>query len=638
MYANDDSLYIPVEKIDRITKFSGKEGSRLVVNKLGTTDWQKKNNKIRKKLNDIAGDLIKVSAEREAMKGFSFSIEDENQVIFDNNFAYYETDDQLKAINSIKKEMERPKPMDMLLCGDVGYGKTEVAFRAMFKAVNNGKQVAYLCPTTVLSIQQYKSALERFSSFPVNISLLNRFVSIKDQKLILEKLANGSIDIVFGTHRLLGNDVVFKDLGLLVIDEEQRFGVTHKEKIKKCKSNIDVLTLSATPIPRTLQMSMTGVRSLALIETPPAQRYPIQTYVMEENDIIVRDAIYKELSRNGQVFVLYNRVESIENKVRNIKRLVPEAKIDIAHGQMEKGQIEKKMLDFTEHKFDVLVCTTIIETGIDIPNANTLIILNADKFGLSQLYQIRGRIGRSNKIGYAYLMYDGNKVLNENASKRLETIKEFTELGSGFKIAMRDLSIRGAGDILGREQSGFIDAIGIDLYLKMLNEEIRKLKGEENVDDTDNVNNMPLINIETHISDSYVSDVDLKIEIHKMINTVDSYNKMEKVKKELIDRFGNISENIEIYMYEEWFEKLASRLGITDVKQNCSFIDITLPENVLKFIDVSDLFVMAYNVSRHFRFTTSKNNVHIILDIVNLEKHFLIYLIEFFDKVANYVK
>ena len=638
MYANDDSLYIPVEKIDRITKFSGKEGSRLVVNKLGTTDWQKKKNKIRKKLNDIAGDLIKVSAEREAMKGFSFSIEDENQVIFDNNFAYSETDDQLKAINSIKKEMERPKPMDMLLCGDVGYGKTEVAFRAMFKAVNNGKQVAYLCPTTVLSIQQYKSALERFSSFPVNISLLNRFVSIKDQKLILEKLANGSIDIVFGTHRLLGNDVVFKDLGLLVIDEEQRFGVTHKEKIKKCKSNIDVLTLSATPIPRTLQMSMTGVRSLALIETPPAQRYPIQTYVMEENDIIVRDAIYKELSRNGQVFVLYNRVESIENKVRNIKRLVPEAKIDIAHGQMEKGQIEKKMLDFTEHKFDVLVCTTIIETGIDIPNANTLIILNADKFGLSQLYQIRGRIGRSNKIGYAYLMYDGNKVLNENASKRLETIKEFTELGSGFKIAMRDLSIRGAGDILGREQSGFIDAIGIDLYLKMLNEEIRKLKGEENVDDTDNVNNMPLINIETHISDSYVSDVDLKIEIHKMINTVDSYNKMEKVKKELIDRFGNISENIEIYMYEEWFEKLASRLGITDVKQNCSFIDITLPENVLKFIDVSDLFVMAYNVSRHFRFTTSKNNVHIILDIVNLEKHFLIYLIEFFDKVANYVK
>ena len=638
MYANDDSLYIPVEKIDRITKFSGKEGSRLVVNKLGTTDWQKKKNKIRKKLNDIAGDLIKVSAEREAMKGFSFSIEDENQVIFDNNFAYSETDDQLKAINSIKKEMERPKPMDMLLCGDVGYGKTEVAFRAMFKAVNNGKQVAYLCPTTVLSIQQYKSALERFSSFPVNISLLNRFVSIKDQKLILEKLANGSIDIVFGTHRLLGNDVVFKDLGLLVIDEEQRFGVTHKEKIKKCKSNIDVLTLSATPIPRTLQMSMTGVRSLALIETPPAQRYPIQTYVMEENDIIVRDAIYKELSRNGQVFVLYNRVESIENKVRNIKRLVPEAKIDIAHGQMEKGQIEKKMLDFTEHKFDVLVCTTIIETGIDIPNANTLIILNADKFGLSQLYQIRGRIGRSNKIGYAYLMYDGNKVLNENASKRLETIKEFTELGSGFKIAMRDLSIRGAGDILGREQSGFIDAIGIDLYLKMLNEEIRKLKGEENVEDTDNVNNMPLINIETHISDSYVSDVDLKIEIHKMINTVDSYNKMEKVKKELIDRFGNISENIEIYMYEEWFEKLASRLGITDVKQNCSFIDITLPENVLKFIDVSDLFVMAYNVSRHFRFTTSKNNVHIILDIVNLEKHFLIYLIEFFDKVANYVK
>lgn len=638
MYANDDSLYIPVENIDRITKFSGKEGSRLVVNKLGTSDWQKKKNKIRKKLNDIAGDLIKVSAERETMRGFAFNIEDESQVIFDNNFAYSETDDQIKAINSIKKEMERPKPMDMLLCGDVGYGKTEVAFRAMFKAVNNGKQVAYLCPTTVLSMQQYKSALERFSSFPVNIALINRFVSVKEQKSIIEKLANGSVDIVFGTHRLLGNDVVFKDLGLLVIDEEQRFGVTHKEKIKKCKSNIDVLTLSATPIPRTLQMSMTGVRSLALIETPPAQRYPIQTYVMEENDIIVRDAIYKELSRNGQVFVLYNRVESIEAKVRNIKKLVPEAKIDIAHGQMEKGQIEKKMLDFTEHKFDVLVCTTIIETGIDIPNANTLIIFNADKFGLSQLYQIRGRIGRSNKIGYAYLMYDGNKILNENASKRLETIKEFTELGSGFKIAMRDLSIRGAGDILGREQSGFIDAIGIDLYLKMLNEEIRKLKGEENIEEVDNENNMPLINIETHISDSYVSDADLKIEIHKMINTIDSYKKMNDVKKELIDRFGKINENMEIYMYEEWFEKLANRLGIRDVKQNRSFIDIKLPENILKFIDVSDLFVMAYNVSESFRFTSNKDSVHIILDTVNLDKHFLVYLMEFFDKVANYVK
>ena len=637
IYAGDDVLYIPVENIDRISKFSGKDGGRVLISKLGSNDWKKKKSKIRSRLNDIAGDLIKVSAEREAMKGFAFNIEDENQVIFDSEFAYTETADQVKAINQIKHEMELPKPMDLLLCGDVGYGKTEVAFRAMFKAVNNGKQVAYLCPTTILSIQQYKNALERFASFPVNIAILNRFVSLKEQNIIKNGLLNGKIDIVFGTHRLLGNDVIFKDLGLLVVDEEQRFGVSHKEKIKKCKSNIDVLTLSATPIPRTLQMSMTGVRSLALIETPPAQRYPVQTYVMEENDVVLKDAIYKELSRKGQVFVLFNSVEKIEEKVYSIKKLVPEARIDFAHGRMDKGQIENKMISFTEYKFDVLVCTTIIETGIDIPNANTLIIFDADKFGLSQLYQIRGRIGRSNKIGYAYLMYKKNKILGEVASKRLETIKEFTELGSGFKIAMRDLSIRGAGDILGREQSGFIDSIGIELYLKMLNEEIKKVKGET-VHVEENINSKPLINIETHIDDNYVMDTDLKIEIHKLINTVDSYQKLEEVKKILNDRFGKVTNDMEIYMYEEWFEKLAIKLDITDVLQTRSFIDITLSDKILNLIDVSSLFVLSYNISPCFRFTNSKNKVHLILDIVNLDKHFLIYLTKLFSEIVDYRK
>ena len=473
-YADGDSLYIPVENIDRISKYTGKEGLGVKLNSLSNDNWKKKKGKVREKLESIAGDLIMVSAQREITPGFAFSRDDENQAIFDSEFIYTETPDQIRAISLIKEEMEKAKPMDMLLCGDVGYGKTEVAFRAMFKAINDGKQVAYLCPTTILSNQQYDSAKARFSTFPVNIGLINRFVDKSKQNKILDDLKEGKIDILFGTHRLLSDDVVFKDLGLLVVDEEQRFGVTHKEKIKKLKSNVDVLTLSATPIPRTLQMSMTGIRSLALIETPPKERYPIQTYVLEESNLVIKDAIYKELSRGGQVFILFNSVEKIQEKVREIKNLVPEANIQFAHGRMTKDQLEKKMNDFINGKYNVLVCTTIIETGIDIPNVNTLIIIDADRFGLSQLYQIRGRIGRSNKIGYAYLMYSKNKFLNDTAIKRLDTIKEFTELGSGFKIAMRDLSIRGAGDILGREQSGFIDTIGIDLYLKMLNEAIRK--------------------------------------------------------------------------------------------------------------------------------------------------------------------
>ena len=400
--------------------------------------------------------------------------DDENQILFDSEFEFEETPDQVKAVNAIKYEMEQSKPMDMLLCGDVGYGKTEVAFRAIFKAVNDGKQVAYLCPTTILSNQQYKNAISRFSTFPVNIALLNRFVEKKKQVEILNDLKDGKIDILFGTHRILSDDVSFKDLGLLVIDEEQRFGVTHKEKIKKYKANIDVLTLSATPIPRTLQMSMSGIRSLALIETAPLQRLPIQTYVLGENQNVIKDALYKELSRNGQAFVLYNHVDNIESKMYDLKKLVPEARMDYAHGRMTKTELEDKMQDFIDYKYDVLVCTTIIETGIDIPNVNTLIIMDADCFGLSQLYQIRGRIGRSDKIGYAYLMYNNHKELNDIAVKRLNTIKEFTELGSGFKIAMRDLSIRGAGDILGSEQSGFIDTIGIELYLKMLKDAVDK--------------------------------------------------------------------------------------------------------------------------------------------------------------------
>ncbi len=636
IYADDDILYIPVENIDRISKFSGKDGVGVKLNSLSNDNWQKKKGKVKAKLESIADDLLKVSADRELKVGFAFKKDDENQKMFDSGFVYTETPDQIKAINDIKREMESSKPMDMLLCGDVGYGKTEVAFRAMFKAVDSGKQVAYLCPTTILSNQQYTSCIERFKDFPVRIELLNRFVDKSRQKKIIDDLEKGLVDIVFGTHRLLSNDVKYKDLGLLVVDEEQRFGVTHKEKIKQYKSTVDVLTLSATPIPRTLQMSMSGVRSLSLIETAPQERYPIQTYVLEENNLVIKDAIYKELSRNGQTFILYNNVNNIETKVNEFRSLVPEAKIDYAHGQMNKITLENKMNNFINNKFNVLVCTTIIETGIDIPNVNTLIILDADRFGLSQLYQIRGRIGRSNKIGYAYLMYGKNKFLTDTAIKRLDVIREFTELGSGFKIAMRDLSIRGAGDILGREQSGFIDSIGIELYLKMLNEAVRKSKGEKIIEEDTKKNDKPLIEVSTHISDSYISDVELKILIHKKINEVRDETTLNDIRDELSDRFGKISEEMEIYMYEEWFEKIAKSLGINKVVTMKNNIDIELPCELSSKIDGERLFNDAYSISKMFRFLYKDSSIHIILDTIKLEKHFLIYLIELLEKIKGY--
>ena len=638
-YANNDVLYIPVENIDRISKFTGKDGIGVKLNSLSNDNWKKKKRKVSDKLENIAADLLKVSVDREINQGFSFSKDDENQAVFESEFVYSETPDQIRAVDLIKKEMEKPKPMDMLLCGDVGYGKTEVAFRAMFKAINDGKQVAYLCPTTILSSQQFESAKQRFASFPVNIALINRFVSKKDQEDIIEKLKNGKIDILFGTHRLLSDDIKYKDLGLLIVDEEQRFGVTHKEKIKKLKANLDVLTLSATPIPRTLQMSLTGIRSLALIETPPKERYPIQTYVLAESDFVIKDAIYKELSRNEQVFILFNSVDKIQEKVLHIKRLVPEALIDFAHGQMTRDKLENKMNDFVKGKFNVLVCTTIIETGIDIPNVNTLIILDADHFGLSQLYQIRGRIGRSNKIGYAYLMYNKHKFLNDIAIKRLDTIKEFTELGSGFKIAMRDLSIRGAGDILGREQSGFIDTVGIDLYLKMLNDAIKKAKGEEVLDDSSiQKNDKPLISVSTHIDDNYVDDTELKILIHKKINLVDSYNKFCEIKTELEDRFGKLSNDLIIYMYEEWFEKLAKTLGIETVIENEKMIDIEIPKSISSNLKGDKLFVESYNINHNFKLNYKNECIHVILYKDKLEQHYLIYLIAILIKIKQMIK
>lgn len=634
LYQGTDKIYIPVEKIEYLTKFSGREGVKPKLNKLGGTEWQKTKARIRTKVTDIAERLIKLYAERESRKGFAFSPDCDLSIDFENDFQHDLTIDQKRAIAQIKEDMESSVPMDRLLCGDVGFGKTEVAFVAAFKSILDSKQVLFLCPTTILSKQHYDNALTRFQNFPVNIALLNRFTTPKEVNRIVNGLKEGTIDMVIGTHRLLSDDIKLKDLGLLIIDEEQRFGVAHKEKIKEYKTNVDVLTLTATPIPRTLQMSLVGIRSLSLIETPPINRYPIQTYVVEENKQILREAIYKELSREGQVFILYNRVQSIKEFAARIHNIVPDARICIAHGQMNKTELEDTIYKFVNYEYDILICTTIIETGIDIPNVNTLIIMDADRFGLSQLYQIRGRVGRSDKFAYAYLMYQPFKSLTETAVKRLNVIKEFTELGSGFSIATRDLSIRGAGDILGSEQAGFIDSVGIDLYLKILNEEVEKINTgiiEEAEEETDNFK--PLIEVTTHIDDNYVSDEELKIEIHKKINSIDSENKFNEIKAELEDRFGKLDEDLIVYMYEEWFEKLAKKLKISNIHQNKNSIELVFPEEVVSKLDTEEIFMDAFEVTNMFRFKSKGTNLIIILDIIKLEKHPIYYLVDLLNKI-----
>ncbi|MBR6133480.1 MAG: transcription-repair coupling factor [Bacilli bacterium] len=636
-YFGNDKVYIPVEKISTIFKYAGKEGSVPKIDRLNSTSWVKKKQSLRKKIKDISEELIKLYAQRSNIEGPAYNNYAEEDV-FKSEFIYDETDDQLKAIDDIDKDLQSKIPMDRLLCGDVGFGKTEVAFRAMFKTILNNKQVFYLCPTTILSKQQYENAVERFKNYPIEIALLNRFTSSKETKRILEGLEKGTIDLVFGTHRLLSDDVKFAKLGLLIVDEEQRFGVTHKEKIKEYKNDVNVLTLSATPIPRTLKMALSGLRDLSLIDTPPVNRYPVQTYVIQENDLIVKDAIYKELARNGQIFILYNKVESIESMRNKIHELVPEARITVAHGQMNKNELEDVMESFVNYEYDILLCTTIIETGIDIPNTNTLIIYDADRFGLSQLYQIRGRVGRSNRIAYAYLMYDKSKLLNDMAVKRLQAIKEFTELGSGYRIAMRDLSIRGAGDLLGSEQAGFVDTVGIEMYMQMIDEEMRRLKGEYVPEDEEDTSNKSLVEVETHISDDYVSDEDIKIEIHKKINEIDGYNKLVEIRNELEDRFGKISKEIEIYMYEEWFEKQARTLNIVNVRQSDREIEIELPKEISDKIEGDKFFIKAYNINPRFRLKYFHNQVIIALTLLNQKEHFLYYIVPLMEEVISEIK
>ncbi|RIA78154.1 transcription-repair coupling factor (superfamily II helicase) [Anaeroplasma bactoclasticum] len=566
MYANNSALMLPLEKISSLMKYASADTEGVTLHELGGTAWARQKAKVRKRVHDISDQLISLYAQRQAAEGFSFPKDSDLQYQFEEDFQYDLTPDQKKAVDDVKRDMESSRPMDRLICGDVGYGKTEVALRAAFKAVMGGKQVAVLAPTTILARQHYYTFKERMEEYGAKVELLNRFIPQKKQKEIIEGLALGSVDVVIGTHRLLSKEVEYYDLGLLIVDEEQRFGVTHKEKIKALKVNVDCITLSATPIPRTLQMSVMGIKDLSMIETPPKNRYPIQTYVLERNDRIIRDAIERELARGGQVFYLYNRVDTIMDMAAHLHDLVPEARICVGHGKLSREELEDVITSFINKEYDVLLCTTIIETGIDMPDTNTLLIHDADRLGLSQMYQIRGRVGRSSKIAYAYLMYEPRKVLTPEAEKRLETIKEFNELGSGFKIAMRDLSIRGSGDLLGEEQSGFVESVGIDIYLKILEEELEKKKHPEKIsfdiekpkEDISIVTPM----VSRTIKSDYINNDDIRIEVHKKIDAINSIAGLHQLEAELIDRFGQISEELYLYMYEKLMKSYCKQLNI----------------------------------------------------------------------------
>lgn len=610
-YAKESSLYIPVENIYVLEKYIGSKDKLPKLNSLNSNDWQKKKEKIKEKTREIAKQLIKIQAQRDAKQGYIYKEDSTEQMEFENDFMYTVTADQQKAIDQVKQDMESTRPVDRLICGDVGFGKTEVAMRAAFKAVDNNKQVAYLAPTTVLTRQHYYTFKERFEKYGIRVELLNRFVPIAKQNEIIKGLKNGYVDIVIGTHRILSNDINFKDLGLLIIDEEQRFGVEHKEKIKNIKSMVDVITLSATPIPRTLQMALSGIRDLSLIETAPNNRLPIQTYVLESNDSVIREAINREMGRNGQVFYLLNRISELDTIRKKVQKLVPKAKIGVIHGKMDKEQIEDQLVDFLDRKYDVLICTTIIETGIDIPNANTLIIERSDILGLSQLYQIRGRVGRSDRISYAYLMYDKNKIITANATKRLEAIKEFTELGSGYKIAMRDLAIRGSGDILGSEQSGYIDAIGMDLYMKLLNEAIKEEKGEEK--EEPNIRKYHL-DISRHVDEKYVDADSIRIEIHQSINKIKSREQINALVAEYTDRYGKLPEDILLYMEEKYLEYLLKINGVESLKETQKEIIIHFDEQTSQKINLQKLFELSLDLYLRYRFDYKNKKIIIKID------------------------
>ena len=624
VYKDDVEIFVPLEQFKLVRKYVSKEGVVPKLNKVGSNEWAKTKQRIKNRVNDIADKLIKLYSERNVLEGFSYEVDDELVNDFFSSFPYELTSDQMKAYLDIVKDMQSNVPMDRLICGDVGFGKTELAFRAAYIAILNNKQVAMLCPTTLLSRQHFKVALERFQNFGINIKLVNRFVSIKEQNQIINDLKEGKIDFIIGTHRLLNSDFVYKDLGLLIVDEEHRFGVAHKERIKELKTNVDVLTLSATPIPRTLQMSLIGIRNLSQIETAPLNRMPVQTYVMERKEKLIKEIIERELGRNGQVFYLYNNTTQITSFANDLARKIKGAKIVVGHGKMDKDLLEETMMKFYNHEANVLICTTIIENGIDIPNANTIIIDNADRFGLSQLYQIKGRVGRGDRLGYAYLFYSGHKEMNDEAKKRLKTIKEFSELGSGYRIAMRDLSIRGAGDILGSEQSGFIDSVGIDMYLQILKETIDEKKNGVIKEET---KTNTIINVDGYIPNKFESNDLEKIDLYKKIDALSSLDSIINFSNEILDLYGKTPDNVKLLLEKKRLEVLSDILYLKNINDTKLFIELTLNENMSNIDGIGiKLFELTYKLSKDF--TLSFKDGFIKIKLLKKEKNWLITLNE----------
>ncbi|MDR1150336.1 MAG: transcription-repair coupling factor [Clostridiales bacterium] len=607
-YADGGMIFLQTSQIDCIQKYIGIENVKL--NKLGSNDWIKTKTKARQNIRKIAFDLVKLYASREKINGFKFNKDNDNQEKFENEFEYIETNDQLNAIKDIKQDMESSRAMDRLICGDVGYGKTEVAMRAAFKCVQDKKQVAYLSPTTILTQQHYNNFLERFKNFDVNIEMLSRFRNTVQQKKIMEKIKIGEIDIVIGTHKLLSKDIIFKDLGLIIVDEEQRFGVNHKEKLKSLYENVDVLTLSATPIPRTLNISLNNMRDISILREPPHNKLPVRTFVIEHDFLEIKKIISRELDRLGQVYYLCNKIKNIANIAFKIQEMIPGAVVRFAHGRLSEIELENIMRDFINKKIDVLVCTTIIEAGLDIHNANTIIVQDADIMGLAQLYQLRGRVGRSNKLAYAYFTYDKNKILNPDAEKRLKTIIEFVEFGSGFKIAMKDLEIRGAGNLLGAEQSGNVGAIGYDLYCKLLKKEIKTISNEKYFEEA-NID----LNVNAFISDEYANTIDEKLKLYKNISGIKSQDDFDSLKKELIKKYKNIDRNLINLFYMYLIKSVAQKIGIKSIIQKDNIVkilfyknaDISL-DNLLEVANKDKNIIFILNPEPNLKITIDNND------------------------------
>ena len=626
LFAGNDYLFVPLEVIDHIMHYTANNTPKL--NSLSGTAWAKAKERVRKKLKDISDKLIDLYSRRNNSEGFAFSKEEAMHKEFSDDFIYEETADQEKAINDVISDMEKNMPMDRLVCGDVGYGKTEVAMRAAFKAIYDHKQVAFLAPTTVLVGQHYNTFIERFNKFGAIIKRISRLTSTKEQNEIIKDLKEGKIDIIIGTHSLLSKDIEFKDLGLLIIDEEQRFGVEHKERIKELKVNVDTISLTATPIPRTLQMSMIGIKDLSVIETPPKNRYPVQTYVLEYHKTIVKEAIERELARGGQVFYLHNRVSDIEDVARKIQTLIPYSRVGFAHGKMDKSMLENRIEEFIERKTNVLICTTIIETGIDIPNANTLIVDDATKLGLSQLYQLRGRVGRSDRIAYAYLFYSDDRKLTEGANERLTAIRDFTELGSGFKIAKRDLAIRGSGDILGAEQSGFIDSVGYDMYMRILKETIDEKNG---VVKKESVAKEAFT--DRSIPKEYINDDGVRIDIHKKIDSISSVSDIVVLEEELKDRFGNYSDKVNLYMYEKLMNHYLTKFNSNITEKTKELVKITFDESV----NGENIFKASMKYTNEVKITYVRGKINVIFYIFKLKDNWIIEVAKFLEKLDSMI-